>query len=111
LKASFIGGRPPVDWSSPTSFSRLGDRRAGQPGALGEVGAGGAVALADQLQQRVRADRGVHALRLRLHAALAVNQFELLLVKHTEVSAWKPQRTRFRMTTEQLLLDTGTKVS
>ena len=61
LKASVVGGRPPVDALSAPGTSQLvgeqhvdalGDGRAGQPGGGGQVAAGDGVAVAHQVEDR-----------------------------------------------------------
>ena len=61
LKAMRAGGRPPVETSSPAGLTgrwpsgasmRVGDRRAGEAGQLGELGAGARHAVAQDRQQR-----------------------------------------------------------
>ena len=59
-KASWVGGRPPVEGPPPCSTSRpepeqgvdpLGHGGAGQPGGAGQVGAAGGLAVPDELEQ------------------------------------------------------------
>src|ERR687898_570758 len=67
LKASIVGGRPPVDWLSPRATSRrwgdqgidaLSDGRAGQAGQRREVGPGRGLAAPDELQAGAHAPPG-----------------------------------------------------
>ena len=72
LKARSVGGRPPVDWLSPRGDQQaagqegvdaLGDGRAGQPGERRQLGPGGGLPAADELEDRPAPDRTAAGVR------------------------------------------------